>query len=136
MTNLPSYANPDGLGQPFSLYSQVATAGGLVFVAGQVGVDEHNRVAGSDVGSQAVQAYENVRLILESQGASLRHVVRFVVYLIDAQDVAGFYAARERYFGEQFPDGEYPPNTLLIVDALVRPELRVEIDATAVSGSA
>ena len=72
-----------------------------------------------------------MRLILESQGATLRHVVRFVVYLTDAQDIAGFYAAREQYFSEHFPDGEFPPNTLLIVQALVRPELRVEIDATA-----
>ena len=45
--------------------------------------------------------------------------------------VAGFYAAREQHFAEHFADGEYPPNTLLIVKALVRPELRVEIDATA-----
>ena len=131
MTTVPTYANPQGLGQPFSLYSHVAKAGDLVFAAGQVGMDEGNRVAGLDVASQTARAYENVRLILESQGASLRQVVRFVVYLVDAQDVPEFYAARERYFGEHFPDGEYPPNTLLIVQALVRPELRVEIDATA-----
>ena len=131
MTNVPSYANPEGLGQPFGLYSHVAKAGDLVFAAGQVGVTEDNRVAGPDVAGQTAQAYENVRLILESQGASLRHVVRLVVYLIDAHDVAGFYAAREQYFSEHFADGEYPPNTLLIVQALVRPELRVEIDATA-----
>jgi enamine deaminase RidA (YjgF/YER057c/UK114 family) len=131
MTTLPSYANPDGLGQPFSLYSHVAKAGDLVFAAGQVGVNADNRLAAPDVVGQTVQAYENVRLILESQGATLRHVVRFVVYLIDARDVAEFYGARARYFGEHFRDGEYPPNTLLIVQALVRPELRVEIDATA-----
>ena len=57
--------------------------------------------------------------------------MRFVVYLVDADDVAGFYAAREQYFGEHYTDGEYPPNTLLIVQALVKPELRIEIDATA-----
>ena len=131
MTTVPSYANPDGLGPPFSLYSHVATAGDLVFAAGQVGMTEDNRVTGPDVASQTAQAYENVRVILESQGASLRHVVRFVVYLTDADDVAEFYAARERYFSEHFRDGEYPPNTLLVVQALVRPELRVEIDATA-----
>jgi enamine deaminase RidA (YjgF/YER057c/UK114 family) len=131
MTTVPSYANPDGLGQPFSLYSHVARAGDLVFAAGQVGMTEDNRVTGPDVASQTAQAYANVRLILESQGASLRHVVRFVVYLIDAQDVAEFYAARKHDFSEHFPDGGYLPNTLLIVQAFVRPELRVEIDATA-----
>ncbi len=131
MTTFPSYANPEGLGKPFSLYSHVAKAGDLVFAAGQVGMNADNRLVGPDVASQTAQAYENVRLILESQGAGLRHVVRFVVYLTDAAYVAEFYAARERYVGEHFPDGEYPPNTLLIVQALVRPELLVEIDATA-----
>jgi enamine deaminase RidA (YjgF/YER057c/UK114 family) len=131
MTNVPAYANPEGVGQPISLYSNVATSGDLVFAAGQVGVTADNHLAAPDVTGQALQAYENVRLILASQGASLRHVVRFVVYLIDADDVAGFYAAREQYFSAHFADGEYPPNTLLIVQGLVRPEFRVEIDATA-----
>jgi enamine deaminase RidA (YjgF/YER057c/UK114 family) len=131
MTSFPTYSNPDGVGRPFSVYSQAAKAGDLVFAAGQVGVDTENRVVGPGAEAQTLQAYENVRVILESQGASLRHVVRFVVYLIDAADIAGFYSARERYFGEHFPDGEYPPNTLLVVQALVRPDLRVEIDATA-----
>ena len=100
MPELPSYTNPDGLGRPFSLYSHVAKAGDLVFAAGQVGVDQHNRVTAPDTEGQTLQAYENVRLILESQGASLRHVVRFVVYLVDAQDVPAFYAAREAGLGD------------------------------------
>ena len=128
MTN---YANPDCVGAPFHLYSQASVAGDLVSVAGQVGVDRDNQVVGPDVTSQALQTYENIRLILESQGATLRDVVRFVVYLVDADDVAGFYAARERYFDAHLAEGEYPPNTLLIVQALVKPELRIEIDATA-----
>jgi 2-iminobutanoate/2-iminopropanoate deaminase len=35
-------------------------------------------------------------------------------------------------FSTYFPDGMYPPNTLLVVSRLVRPELRVEIEAMAV----
>jgi enamine deaminase RidA (YjgF/YER057c/UK114 family) len=124
MTN---YADPDSVGAPFHLYSQVSVAGDLVSVAGQVGVDRDNEVVGPDVTSQALQTYENIRLILESQGATLRDVVRFVVYLVAADDVAGFYAAREQYFGAHFADGEYPPNTLLIVQALVKPGLRAAV---------
>jgi hypothetical protein len=105
---LPSYANPAGVGVPFSSYSHVSRTGGFVFVA-----------------------YENVRTILESQGSSLRRVVRFVSYLVAADDVPEFYRAREAYFADAYPDGHFPPNTLLIVAGLVRPELRVEIDATA-----
>ena len=128
---LPSYANPAGVGVPFSSYSHVSRVGGLVFVAGQVGIDEANRPVGPDVAAQTARAYENVRTILESQGSSLRHVVRFVSYLVSADDVPEFYRAREEYFAEAYPDAQYPPNTLLIVAGLVRPELRVEIDATA-----
>ena len=50
MTN---YANPDSVGAPFHLYSQVSVAGDLVSVAGQVGVDRDNKVVGPDVTSQA-----------------------------------------------------------------------------------
>jgi enamine deaminase RidA (YjgF/YER057c/UK114 family) len=134
---VPLYANPAGVGVPFSAYSHVSRAGNLVFVAGQVGIDEANRVTGPSVAEQTVRAYENVRTILRSQGASLRDVVRFVSYLVAADDVPEFYRAREAYFAEAYPDGSYPPNTLLIVAGLVRPELRVEIDATAMAtGSA
>jgi enamine deaminase RidA (YjgF/YER057c/UK114 family) len=40
--------------------------------------------------------------------------------------------ARQEVFPGWFPDGAYPPNTLLVVSRLVRPELRVEIEAMAV----
>jgi enamine deaminase RidA (YjgF/YER057c/UK114 family) len=119
-SELPFYANPAGVGVPFSSYSHVSRIGGLVFVAGQVGV-----------AAQTARAYDNVRTILESQGSSLRHVVRFVSYLVSADDVPEFYRAREECFAQAYPDAQYPPNTLLIVAGLVRPELRVEIDATA-----
>jgi enamine deaminase RidA (YjgF/YER057c/UK114 family) len=89
-----NYADPDSVGAPFHLYSQVSVAGELVSDAGQVGVDRDNQVVGPDVTSQALQTYENIRLILESQGAKLGDVVRFAVYLVDADDVAGFYAWR------------------------------------------
>jgi hypothetical protein len=40
--------------------------------------------------------------------------------------------ARAAVFPQLFPDGVYPPNTLLVVSSLVRPELLVEIEAMAV----
>lgn len=127
----PEYANPERLGKPFSAYSHVAKAGDLVFVAGQVGMDVDNSVVGADVGVQTTQALENVRLALTSQGAHLCDVVRFVSYLVSTDDIPSFYAARDAYFAGHYPNGEFPPNTLLVVRSLVRDELRVEIDATA-----
>ncbi|MBI4256271.1 MAG: RidA family protein, partial [Candidatus Rokubacteria bacterium] len=40
--------------------------------------------------------------------------------------------ARQEVFPGYFPDKAWPPNTLLVVSRLVRPELRVEIEAMAV----
>ncbi|ATY12753.1 RidA family protein [Amycolatopsis sp. AA4] len=131
MTIAPSYENPPGVGAPFSAYSHVSRAGELIFVAGQCGIAEDNSVAGPDVRTQTLRAYENVRTILESQGAAFRDVVRFVSYLTSRAQVGDFYAAREEYFARHCPPGEYPPNTLLIVQGLVREDLLVEIDATA-----
>ncbi|MGW4591359.1 RidA family protein [Amycolatopsis thermoflava] len=131
MTIAPSYANPPGVGAPFSAYSHVARAGELLFVAGQCGIAEDNSVTGPDVRTQTIRAYDNVRTILESQGSTLRDVVRFVSYLTSRDHVADFYAAREEYFAEHYPRGQFPPNTLLIVRGLVRADLLVEIDATA-----
>jgi enamine deaminase RidA (YjgF/YER057c/UK114 family) len=40
--------------------------------------------------------------------------------------------ARSEIFPQYFPDGVYPPNTLLVISQLVRPDLLVEIEAIAV----
>lgn len=134
MTTLPTYDNPHELAEPLSAYTHVARAGNLVFVAGQCGLKKDNSVIGPDVTSQTYRAYENITKALISQGSSLQDVVRFVTYLVSADDVAEFYAARQAFFAAHYQSGQYPPNTLLIVQGLVRPDLRVEIDATAYRG--
>ena len=42
---------------------------------------------------------------------------------------------RREAFPAYFPDGVYPPNTLLVVSRLVNPELLVEIEAMAVKAA-
>ena len=125
---------PKAFGAPLGMYSHgmVAPGGELVVVAGQVGMDVHGRVAGDDVGSQTKQAFENVRAVLEAGGCRWRDVVRLQTFLVSADDIPGFMKARQEVFPGWFPDGAYPPNTLLVVSRLVRPELRVEIEAMAV----
>src|SRR5881409_1226255 len=100
-------------------HGMVASGGELVTVAGQVGIGPQG-VAGPDVGSQTRQAFENVRAIVEAAGCTMADVI------------PGFMKARQEAFPEYFPSGVYPPNTLLVVSGLVRPELRVEVEAMAV----
>ncbi len=125
---------PKELGEPLGLYSNgvVAPAGELVVVAGQVGADGAGRVAGADVISQTKRALENIRAVLATAGCTMRYVVRFQTFLVRAEDIDGFMQARREIFPKYFADGAYPPNTLVVVSRLVRPEFLVEIEAMAI----
>ena len=123
------------LGPTLGMYSHgmVAPAGEIVVVAGQVGMDRAGRLAGpGDVAAQTTQAFENIRGVLEAAGATMRQVARFQTFLTHAADIEGFMQARREVFPRYFPDGAYPPNTILVVSRLVQPELLVEIEAMAV----
>jgi enamine deaminase RidA (YjgF/YER057c/UK114 family) len=61
----------------------------------------------------------------------LGQVAQFTTYLVRASDVAGFTGWREREFPQMFPDGAYPPNTLLIVDRLAQEAFLIEVQAIA-----
>ncbi len=128
---------PKELGPPLGMYSHgvVSPPGDIVVVAGQVGMDGHGWVAGPDVGSQTRQALENIRAVLAAAGCTMRDVIRFQTFLTRAEDIPAFMQARREAFPSYFPDGTYPPNTLLVVSRLVRPELVVEIEAMAVKPS-
>lgn len=125
---------PKGFGAPLGMYSHgvVAQPGELVVVAGQVGMSATGEVAAGDVVAQTKQAFENVRAVIEAGGCSMRDVVRLQTFLTRAGDVAGFMKARSEIFPQYFPDGVFPPNTLLVISQLVRPDLLVEIEAVAV----
>lgn len=132
-----SISNPPGLGVPVGLYSHVSQAEGgrLVFVAGQVAVDQNGALVGdADIGSQVRQVYKNVGTALDGAGAGWGDVVKMTTYLTSEAYIEGFYTAREELFSSYFPSAAYPPSTLLVVRRLVRPEFLVEIEAIAVSG--
>ena len=129
---------PKRFGPPLGMYSHgmVAPGGEIVVVAGQVGMDHQRAVAVGDVGAQTKQALENVRAIVEAAGCTMGQIVRLQTFLTHAEDIPGFMAARGEVFPKYFPNGAYPPNTLLVVSRLVQPELLVEIEAMAVKPAA
>ena len=131
---MPRAIKPAKFGAPLGMYSHgmAAPAGDIVVVAGQVGARATTELAGPDVESQTKQALENVRTVVEAAGCSMRDVIRLQTFLTSAVHIPGFMKARAEVFPRYFPDGVYPPNTLLIVAGLVRPELVVEIEAMAI----
>ena len=134
---MPKAVTPKKFGAPLGMYSHgmVAPGGELVVVAGQVGVGQGGEVAAGDVVSQTKRALDNVRAVVEAAGCSMRDIVRLQTFLTHAEDIDGFMKARAEVFPGYFPDGVYPPNTLLIISRLVKPELLVEIEAMAVKSA-
>ena len=124
--------NPDALGKPLGPYSHITRvkASEFLFIAGQVGVD-HNGTTPSDFDAQCMHVFANLGAALASQGASFANVVEFTTYLVHSQDIPKFMQYRTREFPRLFAGGAYPPNTLLIIDRLVREELLIEVSAVA-----
>jgi enamine deaminase RidA (YjgF/YER057c/UK114 family) len=126
--------NPEKLAKPLGPYSHIARARGaeLVFIAGQVAVDGSGNVVGAgDFDAQCVQVFANIAAALDAVSGGWRSIVQFTTYLVRASDIAGFMSYRGREFPQMFPDGAYPPNTLLIVDRLVLEPLLIEVQAIA-----
>lgn len=124
----------DDAPRPVGLYSQAVRvkAGELVYIAGQIALDTKGRLVGKgDAAAQTRQIFANLGKILEGVGASFNHVVEFTTYVVGRDSMRGFMQARTELFPAMYPERDYPPNTLLIVDGLVREEYLVEIKAVA-----
>ena len=129
-----SYFNPPSAPPVQGMYSHVARVapGELAFIAGQVAIDAKGNLVGEgDVRRQLEQVFANLGLILGELNADFEAVVQFTTYLTRADCIAAFMTARGEIFPKLFAGGKYPPNTLLVVDRLEKPEFLLEVEAIA-----
>lgn len=114
------------LGKPVGPYSHVARvkAADTLYIAGML-------ASGESFEAQCAAVYGQIEKALQSAGAGWANVVQFTTYLVHSQDIAKFYRWREREYPRMFPDGRYPPNTLLIIDRLVQEQFLIEIQTVA-----
>jgi enamine deaminase RidA (YjgF/YER057c/UK114 family) len=119
--------NVDALGKPVGPYSHVARVKGgeTLYIAGML-------APGESFDAQCSAVYAQIEKALQSAGGSWKNVVQFTTFLVHSQDTAKFYRWREREYPKLFPDGKYPPNTLLIIDRLVQEQFLIEIQTVAV----
>lgn len=124
---------PAGLGQPLGLYSHVAHGSGrLVAVAGQVGMSAQGNVPPSFAG-QVEQAYANLETALRACSCGMDDILKMTCFIVGAELIPEFMQVRTKLFERVFPAGKYPPNTLLVVERLVEPELLFEVEGLAMS---
>ena len=108
-------------------YSQAVRTAGLIYTAGQLGMDpETGKLVEGGVQAQTRQALTNLQAILAEAGASLDHVVKTTVFLMDMNE---FKAMNEVY--AQFFAGQPPARSAVQVAALPLGGV-VEIEAVAV----
>lgn len=124
-------SNPEGLHTPPPVYSHLAIGRGsrIVFVAGQVGMDESGDVVSDDVTVQAEQAYRNVVTAVEAAGGTVRDIAKLTIFVVGHRPelIEPLMAARGAALGDH-----QPASTFLGIEKLVRPELLIEVEAVAV----
>ncbi len=119
--------NVESLGKPLGQYSHLArvkNAAETLYIAGML-------AAGDDFDTQCSGVFDQIEAALKSAGAGWGNVVQFTTYMVHSQDIPKFMAWRQREFPKRFPDGRYPPNTLLVIDRLVGEQFLIEVQTIA-----
>ena len=77
-----------------------------------------------DIGKQARQTFENLKVVMESAGGSLANVVQLTIFLVEAEDAAEMNRAYREYFAEPFPN-----RATVVVKALLVEGMAIELTA-------
>ena len=134
MAQVRNIVNPCKAPDPLGMYSLAVRTDGqkLLLLSGQLSVDKDGNTVGvGDVGAQARQVFDNIGAALEDSGASYDDILKLTTFVVGQESLAGFLEARTTFYPEIFPKGDYPPNTLLLVSGLAKPEFLVEVEVIA-----
>lgn len=127
-----SRMNPDTVAPPIGSYThavRIETGDAVwIHVSGQVAIDPEGTLVGiGDLRAQTERVFENLRAILEANGATFADVVKITTFVTTLDDLDGMREVRSRYL-----TSELPASTAVQVVALVLPEALIEVDVVAV----
>jgi enamine deaminase RidA (YjgF/YER057c/UK114 family) len=117
---------PAGAIKPTGTWNLGARAGDFIHVAGMRGIDPKTDTLVQGEEARVRQAFMNMKLIAESEGATLRDAVRLVVYVTD---MFRFRPIVNKIQAELWGQGPYPPRTIVEVHRLNQDDI-VEIEGT------
>jgi 2-iminobutanoate/2-iminopropanoate deaminase len=117
---------PAGAIKPTGTWSLGARAGDFVFVAGMRGIDPATNTIVGPEEARVRQAYTNMKVIAESEGAKLTDCVRIVVYVTDLGRLRPLVNKIQQ---ELWGGGPYPPRTIVEVSRLAQDDI-FEVEGT------
>ena len=99
---------------------------GIVYASGQIGRDPVTGEVPADIRAQVRNTIENLRAVLRQAGTDLKDVAKTTVFLTRQAD----FGAMNEVYAQQFPEPR-PARSTIVVAALARPGIDVEIEAVA-----
>lgn len=118
-------------GTPKGYSNGIVAEGKLLFIAGQIGWDENEKLVSSDLVLQTKQALSNIITILKEAGGKAENLVRLTWYVVDKKE----YLANQKEIGKIYREiigSHYPVMSLIEVKSLLEDGAKVEIEGTAV----
>ena len=107
-------------------YSDGIVVGNTLYIAGQQGVDENDKLKAGSIGPQTQTALENLAKVVKAAGFELKDVVSVTVYLADIKE----FEAMNKVYREFMPEPK--PTRATVQVARLFDDARIEISAVAV----
>lgn len=126
------YLNPDGLHKNPAFANVIVVSGQTktVYIGGQDAVDAAGNIVGKgDIAAQTEQVMHNLQVALAAGGATLEHVIKWTLYVVQGQAIAPGFAVFQRVWGNR-PNP--PAITMAYVAGLANPDFLIEMEAIAV----
>jgi enamine deaminase RidA (YjgF/YER057c/UK114 family) len=111
-------------------YSRAVVAGDWVFVSGTTGFDYSTMSISDDLVTQTEQCLKNIEAALREAGSSLKDVVRVTYVLPQGSEFERCWPVLRKYFGA------IRPAAMMICAGLADSRMKIEIEVTALKGSA
>jgi enamine deaminase RidA (YjgF/YER057c/UK114 family) len=116
-------------GSPFETaygYSRALVSGDEVHIAGTTGYDYATMAMPDDVAEQTRNIYATLARAMKEAGGELADIVRLRTFVTDAAYCEAVLKVQGEFFG-----AIRPAATIVVVKALLKPEMKVEIEADA-----
>jgi 2-iminobutanoate/2-iminopropanoate deaminase len=116
--------------EPFGL-SEAVRVGQMLYIAGQTGMDETHQIVAGGLKAQALQAFRNIKAVVEAAGGEVENLVQLTWYLADGPAARSFMedAIEVTAAKEEVLPGIRPGSTAVRVKELLTPEILIEIQS-------